>query len=168
MKKLLATLILSFIVISIYSQEFTKLTLTNSGLELFDYYRKVRNKYSHEYIDDLKMEKAYKQITNLNTQISSCYPKLNAPNEFDKINFDDFILFTRLVKDIAYGLTDIIQPISNNLLVDYYRRKDMFKHLGQNLPRKTNAIKGHLREYFGIVDDSEEIICLYISHSPNG
>lgn len=145
-----------------------KTVIGDFRLELFDYYRKVRNKYSHEYIDDSKLDKAYAQIITFKTEISNNYPKLKAPNEFDEINFDDFILFTRLVKDIAYGLNDMIQPISDSLLVDYYQRKDMFNNLNQNLPRKTNAIKGHLREYFGIVDDSEKIINLYLSHSPNG
>lgn len=145
-----------------------KIVIGDFRLELFDYYRKVRNKYSHDYIDDSKMDKAFAQVIKFKTDISNGYPKLSAPNEFEKINFDDFVLFTRLVKDIAYELNNIIQPISDNLLVDYYRRKDMFKSLGQNIPRKINAIKGHLRENFGIVDDSEKIINLYLSHSPNG
>lgn len=137
-------------------------------LELFDYYRRIRNKYSHEYIDDSKLHKAFAQVSKYKNDISINYPKLVAPNEFNGITFDDFILFTRLVKDIASGLNDLIQPISNSLIADYYHRKGLFKNLNENTTRKTNAIIGHLREYFGIVEGSEEILTLYLSHSPNG
>jgi len=137
-------------------------------LELFDYYRKIRNKYSHEYIDDKKLNKAFERINRFKNDISENYPKLDAPNEFNNINFDDFILFTRVVKDIAFCLNEIIQPVSYSILAEYYRRKDFFKELNQNPTRKINAIKGHIRVYFGIVEDSEKIIDLYMSHSPNG
>lgn len=137
-------------------------------LELFDYYRIIRNKYSHEYIDDAKVKKSHKKIIAYKKDIAKSYPKLKAPNEYGKISFDDFILFTRLVKDIADELNEIIKPSDLNMFADYYRRKDLFRSISQNSTRYQNAIKGHLREYFGIVDDSEKILNLYLSHSPNG
>lgn len=118
-------------------------------LEIFDYYRVVRNKYSHEIIKDKKVDKAFKEVSLFNELICDVYPKLNAPNQFNEICFDDFILFTRTFKDIAKIMCEIITP-EKEIFIDYYKRKKLFTNLNENLTRKNNAIKGHIQSNFGL------------------
>ncbi len=133
-------------------------------LAIFNYYRVIRNKYSHDRIEDTKVEKEYLKVLVHKAEINNDYPNLNAPNDFDNISFDDFILFSRIVKDIAYILSDIIIP-NNEELKSYYLRMDLFKELNQNPERKNNAIKGHMNNTFGIeIEQAEEIIKLILCH----
>lgn len=126
-------------------------------LSIFNYYRIVRNKYSHDRINETKVDAAFDALKQHNPQIKIDYPGLSSPNEFDKISFDDFILFSRTIKDIAYKLNDLIVP-TNEQLRDYYSRKDLFKELNENRVRKSNALKGHMLSNFGIEDEQTNII----------
>lgn len=126
-------------------------------LSIFNYYRVVRNKYSHDRISEIRVDQEFQNINQFRTQIQTDYPGLLAPNNFDNISFDDFILFSRTIKDIAFRLNDLITP-KNEQLKDYYIRKEFFKELNENPLRKTNALKGHMLSNFGIENDQANII----------
>ncbi|AZA88053.1 hypothetical protein EG349_15205 [Chryseobacterium shandongense] len=132
-------------------------------LEIFDYYRVIRNKYSHEIIQDTKVEKAYINIKKYEDEIKENYPKFSAPNEFDNICFDDFLLFSTVLKDIANTLSDIIKP-TNEELKNYYLRNDFYKELNQNLERKENALVGHITSKFGIEKEEAKKIISSLRH----
>ncbi|MDF2454087.1 MAG: hypothetical protein K0R51_80 [Cytophagaceae bacterium] len=126
-------------------------------ISLFNYYRVVRNKYSHDRISEIRVGQEFQNINQFATQIQIDYPGLLAPNDFDNISFEDFILFSRAIKDIAYKLNDLVTP-TNEQLRDYYIRKDFFKELNENPLRKTNALKGHMLSNFGIEDNQANLI----------
>ena len=128
------------------------------NIELFDYYRIIRNKYVHEHISQEKIEKAYKEITKQKTNLSSLYPKLNAPNKFTKISFDDFIIFTRAVKTISKGLCKLIKPKSEQIFVDFYIREKMYISFNDKPERKIGAITNDLKFRFGITENTDLII----------
>jgi hypothetical protein len=135
-----------------------KRIISESKIELFDYYRIVRNKYVHAYIESSKVERAFIRINEHNEILNNQYPGLNAPNRFDEISFDDFILFTRVVKDIAIGLCKIIEPNSIDVYSNYYIGSNLFSNRNTNLDRKSKAIKADLKFRFGITKKSEEIV----------
>lgn len=136
------------------------LKIGEHNLALFDYYRVIRNKYSHDRIEDTKVEKAFAKISNYKKEIMENYPGLNAPNDFNNISFDDFILFTRVIKDIAYHLSNIIAPSDEEVKL-YYLRKNFYSELNQNPARKANALKAHMRSNFGIETlEAEKILAL--------
>lgn len=126
-------------------------------LSIFNYYRVVRNKYSHDRISETRVDQEFQNINQFRTQIQTDYPGLAAPNDFDNISFDDFILFSRTIKDIAYRLNDLVIP-TNEQLRGYYIRKGFFNELNENPLRKANALKGHMLSNFGIEDDQANII----------
>jgi len=126
-------------------------------LSLFKYYRTIRNKYSHDMIRDNRVDKQFQILNQFLPQIQLDYVGLAAPNEYDKISFDDFILFTRTIKDIAYKLNDLVIP-KNEQFADYYKRKNIFIELNENPLRKNNALKGHMLSNFGIENTQANII----------
>jgi len=135
-----------------------KNVIGESNIELFDYYRKIRNKYVHDYIDKEKIDKAYKKIKKQEAELKIIYPNLNAPNDFENISFDDFILFTRAVKEIANGLCSLIEPENEIVLVDYYKRTKLYSKFKDKPERKIGAIKHDLNFRFGITENIDSIV----------
>nr|WP_294873525.1 hypothetical protein [uncultured Pedobacter sp.] len=126
-------------------------------LAIFNYYRLIRNKYSHDRISKDKINQVHLSLNAFSSKIEEDYSGLKAPNDIDNISFDDFILFSRTIKDIADKISEIVTP-SNEQLCDYYIRKDLYKNISQNKERRINAIKGHMREYFGIEIEQANLI----------
>lgn len=121
-------------------------------VKIFDYYRNVRNKFSHTRIKEDKINKEFLLLKDSISLIQSGYPKLNAPNDYNNISFDDFILFTRIIKDIVFEI-DALLDISEENILNYCLRKDILKKFQGNEKRKTNALKGYLKTEFGIADE---------------
>lgn len=74
--------------------------------DLYDYYRLLRNDVAHSLNQDY--EKEYKAIDKI--AITAFYPTLNEPNEKSQLSFDDFILCTANIKNIADLLTVSLLP----------------------------------------------------------
>ena len=70
-------------------------------IELYNYYRLLRNGVAHG--SDSEYEKAYNRIDK--AAIRSCYPSLSEPQPKDSLGFDDFILCTANIKNIADAMT---------------------------------------------------------------
>lgn len=131
---------------------------------IYDYYRMVRNKYSHDIIEESKIEKAYRELLIYYDEIKLHYPSLSAPNPYTDIEFDDFIFFSRVVKEIITSLNDFAAP-TDNQLSEYYIHKKLYSELNQKLDRKANAYIGHMRANFGIDKArAENIVSLVMSH----
>lgn len=126
-------------------------------LAVFNYCRVVRNKYSHDVINESRVDREFDNVNQHREDIALAYEGLNAPNNFDTISFDDFILFSRVVKDIADKLNELITP-DNEVIVAYYRREDLFTELNENVKRKKNALKGHMRTKFGLDNSHSDTI----------
>jgi hypothetical protein len=133
-------------------------------LSLFNYYRIVRNKYSHDFIADEHVKDAFDKLNPHLASISADYMQLNAPNSFEEIGFDDFILFSRLVKDIADKINELIVPENDNMLLNYYRKKDLYKKYPDHSARKNNALKAHINDNFGLDNDEAQLIVEQLSH----
>lgn len=121
-------------------------------LSVFNYYRIVRNKYSHERIDNKRLDNELIKVNSFSNQIKTDYPNLLAPNHFNDINFDDFILFSRVIKDVSDKLNDFVKPNDHDLK-NYYLRLNLYPNLDENIRRKRNALAGHMLSKFGISND---------------
>ncbi|OQP53493.1 hypothetical protein A4R26_05765 [Niastella populi] len=82
-------------------------------------------------------------------QIEAAYPKLNAPNSIDNIGFDDFLLFTRAVKNTAENMMKFCTP-KNSELYSYYQRLNLFRQYQSGSTRRKNAMVGDLKQRFGL------------------
>lgn len=120
-----------------------------------DYYRLVRNFYAHT--DDLdKIEKLYKQLISRKSEIVDLFGGLNAPNEYDKIHFDDFILYSRTTKELARLLMDNIEydieKISNFFELKHFR---IYKN---NPNRLRKALKTEISISFSLEPEICEVL----------
>lgn len=113
--------------------------------DLYDYYRLLRNDVAHSLNQDY--EKEYKAIDKI--AITAFYPTLNEPNEKSQLSFDDFILCTANIKNIADLLTVSLLPhidwkqlvLSNkDKLIPKYVR---FLHEGRTKRLHTHVEKPH-------------------------
>lgn len=65
-----------------------------------DYYRLIRNLCAHT--DNVnKVQTAYSLLQERKEELQEMYPQLSSPHSYDDIDFDDFILYSRAVKNLA-------------------------------------------------------------------
>ncbi|MCT4777140.1 MULTISPECIES: hypothetical protein [Exiguobacterium] len=129
---------------------------------IFEYYRLVRVAIVHRSAStEEKLVKKYDKLLDYQAQIFSMYD-VEAPNRFDEINFDDFLLFSRVIKNIAFSLCEIAKPSNEALAADIDIKK--FKKSIKNEKRFDNAIKGEIQTRYGITGQDAELI-LKLIHS---
>lgn len=127
-------------------------------VELFDHYRMVRNRFVHVEIDtsriDSKVPKLREEVKN-----NSNYRQLNAPNIYSDMSFDDFILFTRIVKQLAFKLCQAGRPSDRQLadavstIIQSKNSSLSFQKLKQlkyKPDRVKNCLETFLRELYGL------------------
>jgi hypothetical protein len=136
------------------------------GVHLFsllDYYRIVRNTFLHNLRifqesetgkniinkPNNRIENAFDELTPFLSTIANDFPKLKAPNRYSQIDFDDFILFTRVLKIVVDRLMEFCKP-NENQLFDYYQRLQLFRKYPSGSARKKNALIGEMNNRFGI------------------
>ncbi len=127
-------------------------------VELFDHYRMVRNRFVHVEIDVSKIDSKVGQFKE-EVKANSNYGKLNAPNKYSDISFDDFILFTRVVKQLAFKLCQASRPSDRQLADAVFKiiQSENFslslqklKQLKFNPDRVKNCLETLLRERYGL------------------
>jgi hypothetical protein len=84
--------------------------------ELFEYYRLVRNHFIHDPVNLRDVDAKFNELREFKDQILAEY-KLAAPNSYREQSFDDFMLFSRVVKHIAIELCRIGKPQDQEILI---------------------------------------------------
>jgi len=138
----------------------------------FEYYRMVRNRFAHSEQKDIKkLENQCSKISEYKGFYNSTFHSLDSPNNYDKIDFNDFLLFTNIIKNIGYTLCEKCKPdnlqlaekiaslevqVENKLIKPI---KNIFK-LKNDPDRFSNAIGNLLNSNFGKINqtDRDEII----------
>lgn len=138
-------------------------------VDLFDYYRHIRNCYMHPEIDKTTHDKKTEKLKEL-VKHNQNYARLNAPNIYDEISFDDFILFTRIIKHIAYALCKVNRPTDQeiaDILIKKIRtdqtsmKLQTIKRLKNNPKRAHSVLTSYLGELYGLVkEEAEPIACI--------
>ena len=130
-------------------------------LDILDYYRLVRNHFMHPEISLSKLSSKLNKLRK--DQIKEIYPFVHtAPNSFEELSFDDFILFSKVVKEVAWCICIQGRP-SNEDLADIIMGFDRGKKYGIRLKRLKqlltkparyeNALKGVAKSLFGLEDE---------------
>jgi len=133
---------------------------------------RIRNRFAHSEEKDVKkLENLCSKITGYSSFYNSTFHSLNSPNNYDKIDFNDFLLFTNIIKHIGYTLCEKCKP-DNSQLADKISKlevkvdnkiikpiKNIFK-LKNDPDRYSNAIGNLLNSTFGKINksDRDEII----------
>jgi hypothetical protein len=142
------------------------------GIEVADYYRQVRNGFAHTGADGV-VKKDVNALRKLVEEQGDSFSRLDAPNLHAAINFDDFILFARVVKQLALKLCQAARP-SDEEIVEMvlrldeagHRNVDLMKLASRNpMPvRRRRALVGLLRTLYSLQEDeSTPIVELFLS-----
>lgn len=138
----------------------------------FEYYRLVRNRFAHSEEKDLqKLKNKCIKISEYKDFYNTAFHSINSPNHYDKIDFNDFLLFTNIIKNIGYSLCDKCKPDNSKLAKRLLTLeikvanktieplKNIFK-LKNNPDRFSNAMGNLLNSNFGRIneEDKNEII----------
>ena len=94
-------------------------------IEIADYYRLVRNEFVHTDGSGI-IKKDAERLRSKLQQEGGKYSRLDAPNVYSSIGFDDFVLFSRVVKEIALGICILARPHDSEIvamLMDLNERK---------------------------------------------
>lgn len=149
--------------------------ITEIGKEVyhgFEYYRLVRNRFVHsEEKDSKKLNNLWKKVTEFTDYYNSKFHSVSCPNSYEKIEFNDFLLFTNIIKNIGYTLCEKCKP--NNLQIaeriaeleiktDNKTIKPIrgINKLKNDPKRYSNAMSNLLNSNFGKINssDRDEII----------
>lgn len=84
------------------------------SFDVCQYYRLVRNAFVHPAARDKPRDRV-RQALRARMEAVESLRHLAAPNEFDAVSFDDFVLFTRCAKDIAAELCSAGRPSDEQL-----------------------------------------------------
>lgn len=80
--------------------------------DLCEYYRLVRNTSVHDLCDIKEHKSEYKNLQKYDYKLDAKFKKLTAPNEYNQICFDDFVMFSRSCVELATYIYD-------NVVFDY-------------------------------------------------
>lgn len=120
-------------------------------IAILDYYRLVRNRFLHD-VDAEEPKKLATRREAIRADIpDSQYQRLNAPNEIESMQFDDFILFTRALKNFSRKICAHAQLTTEEML-NFAKADDAFVRklrAWQNSPRLDAILAGYLRQRFG-------------------
>ena len=119
-----------------------KPVIEESKVKLYHYYRLLRNDIAHQLNKDYSIE--YKQI-DINT-IGNFYPNLSKPHSKDSLDFNDFILCTANVKDIADKMTQSLLPHIDWKRLCVVNREKWFPRYKNFIAEKNDRrLRGYIR-----------------------
>lgn len=118
--------------------------LNTLDYKIYDYYRLVRNFVVHPNIKDKETIKLLQNELILEKSfINEKYKVESAPSKIDEICFEDFVLFTKVVKELARILCELAKPSSKKIIVSLNINK--FSKIRNNHNRFVKAISNKLR-----------------------
>lgn len=113
-------------------------------IDICEYYRLVRNKAVHSLSEDNNYKVAFSKLKKYTFVTDSKFCKLSAPNLFEEINFDDFVMFARSANELATSLYSSFQYDYDKLVVDILSECKSTISKYQNKPQR---VKDFLRSY---------------------
>lgn len=139
----------------------TKVAVGELQCDLLTYYRKARNFFVHDPSAESPKMLA-RQADALKEKIvasSNPYSHLAAPNAPDQISFDDFVLFTRALKDFSKRLCACVFPTTEELQAAILTDAAIIHTLRkQNLElRRCAVLANYLRQRFGFHATAEAL-----------
>lgn len=138
--------------------------LPNDLIEIYEYYRLVRNYMAHTDRDVDELQKRYKKIITNENEFLKDLNIGNTPNSYDEIDFNDFLILTNIVKHIAYLFSVTSKPdneavakiLLNKSKEDGQKAFKGLKKLMNNSDRFDKAIKSFIKSTFGRFSQNDE------------
>ena len=128
---------------------------------LCEYYRLIRNSAVHDLCEVDDHIKEYKKLQKYDFKVEAKFSKLVAPNEYDNISFDDFVMFARscvelatyLFNHISYDYEKIVSDATNPQKADWKK---------YTKERREKAILNYINTLFR-VDDTLDAEIAYLA-----
>lgn len=119
-------------------------------MSIYVYYTEIRHRVIHPYDKKVKeLNNARSRLISFRSEIQESYKVPDIPNEFEQIDFEDFVLFSRVVKDIALKLSQIGCPTDKELIDLVGRNKKIGKF--KNNPKAwRRALVGEICCIYGV------------------
>ena len=124
-------------------------------LSLIHIYRLVRNLCAHTDNEN-KVQAAYQYLLKRKDEIEAAYPQLQAPNNFQKICFDDFLLYSRAAKNLAEQYVSNIKYDVERFISKF--DVDRFRLYRNNSKRLRAKLELDLKVNYSIKAEDIEII----------
>jgi hypothetical protein len=141
------------------------LQLTEEVFEAYEYYRLVRNLVAHsENYKIPKITNKYNAAIIHKSELQNKYHLNSGLNEYIKINYDDFLMITNIVKNIGYMLCQYATPDNQRIAeilisLKNDRRQGLINGLlkiKNDEKRFKSAILSLLRTNFGRISSSDK------------
>ena len=133
------------------------LSLPSDLVDIYEYYRLIRNYMSHTDRDLEELNNTYSKIqANKNLFLRDLHLSI-LPNPVKDINFDDFLILTNIIKHIAYLMSISSKPDNDRIAeILFLKSKDDnqkvfkgIKKLKNNEERFENALENYITTNFG-------------------
>lgn len=117
--------------------------------DLCEYYRLIRNTSVHDLCDVDSHEKEYDKLKTYNFKTEAKFSRLLAPNKYEEISFDDFVMFSRCCVELAtyifgkmsYDYVKIVLDIPN---------KQMSKLRKYSKKRQEQALYSYIKTLYNV------------------
>jgi hypothetical protein len=137
--------------------------------EILDYYRLARNHLMHNPAEP-QAKTHITQCERIEELMDNTpYSKLRAPNKLIALGFDDFILFSRALKNLARALCAETCPTAEEfaaLLDKDDTLRKVLRGTNQNRDRVHNKLESYLRRRYGLPSCAESLSTAILSLSP--
>lgn len=138
--------------------------------EILDYYRLARNHLMHA--PSAPQSKTHvTQLSRISGRLkeNTAYRELSAPNTIDALNFDDFMLFSRALKNLARNLCAATCPTADELLARLKNNAPLRRLLNgtnQNEERMQRSLASYLQRCYGFPSCANELSAAMLRQCP--
>lgn len=132
-----------------------KIVLPSDLIEIYEYYRIVRNYMSHTDRDKEELKRRLKQIEKNSNTFLKDFHLSGMPNKLEDIDFTDFLILTNIVKNVAYEFSTKSKPDNKRvaeILYELSKENKSYKGLKKlknDNERYDKAIRSFITSNFG-------------------
>lgn len=133
------------------------ISLPSDLIDIYEYYRIVRNYMSHTDRDLVELKSRYEKIQKNKNEFLKDLHLSKLPNKLNEIDFSDFLILTNIVKHFAYLISTSSKPenyriaeiLFDKLIENEGKTYKGLKKLKNDKDRFENALKSYIRTSFG-------------------
>lgn len=125
--------------------------------ELCEYYRLIRNTSVHDLCEIDSHEKEYHKLKKYNFKTEVKFSKLVAPNKYEDISFDDFVMFSRSCVELATYIFEKITYDYTKIVLDI-PDKQVSKWRKFSKKRQEKALCSYIKTLYKVDKEFEEQI----------
>ena len=125
--------------------------------ELCEYYRLIRNTSVHDLCEIDSHETEYRKIQKYDFKTDTKFSKLVAPNKYEQISFDDFVMFSRSCVELATYLFGKVSYDYKKIVLDI-PDKQVKKWRRYTKKRQEQALYSYIKTLYKVDEDFAEQI----------